>query len=102
MSTDAGGLQNERTTLAWQRTALSLAGVGAFVAKQSGSMGIAAALLAVVALVVGWMVTRADQLHRTRHGALRDGDPVVALHHVTAVAVLTTALAASSFLIVVT
>lgn len=47
------GLQNERTELAWQRSALSVLVVGAALARASGTLpGTTAVVVALVALVV--------------------------------------------------
>ena len=101
-SFDGAGLQNERTSLAWVRTSLSLLGVGVLVAKQSGTLTVALGLMVVVAVVAGWVITETEVRHHARHQALQAGDPIVALHHVSAMAAVVTALAATSLVIVVT
>jgi len=95
------GLQNERTTLAWVRTALALFGTGALVARHAGRSTVAVALLvASVAAAVG-IILESERRHHWRGHALRAGDPVLAVHHLLATALLTTALAAAGLALVV-
>lgn len=96
------GLTNERTTMAWQRTALAFVAAGALVARQSHSAPIALPVLAGVVVVAGWMLVAAGRRYSHRGGALRAGDPVVAVHHVATTAVAATALAVASLAIVAT
>ena len=94
------GTQSERTTLAWVRSALSLVGVGALLAKQSDSVVLAVPVLVTVAAVAVWMIARAERRHHDRGGVLEHGDPVVAFHQVAATTVAVTAMAAGSLLLV--
>lgn len=101
-SAEAHGLPNERTTLAWQRTALSFIAAGALIARQSGSVVVAAVLFSGVASVAGWTLAASDDRHVARGQALESGDPVVVLRHVTAAAATSTVLAVAALLIILT
>lgn len=94
------GLQNERTTLAWSRTALSVVALGAVTAKQSGRIG--GVLLVGVLVVAGVMVAHADRRHRRRNKRLRSGAAVGALAEAVAATGIVLALAACSLLVTVT
>ena len=83
------GLQNERTTLSWVRTSLSLLGAGALVAKQTPVGALAIALLVSTVVVAGTMIAASERRHHARGEALRAGDPIGALRHL----LLTTAAA---------
>src|SRR5690606_488044 len=95
------GLQNERTTLAWVRTALTLLGTGALVARQAGGTEVAVALLVLSVVTAVVMILESERRHHWRGHALLAGDPVVALHHLLATAAIATALAAVGVVIVV-
>jgi len=95
-----GGLQNERTTMAWIRTALSLLGTGALAARQTGSGLAAAIVLGIAAVAAGGLIADAERRHEGRRAAILAGDPVVALHHVAALAALVAALGLLSVLVV--
>jgi uncharacterized membrane protein YidH (DUF202 family) len=101
-SAEAHGLPNERTTMAWQRTALSFVAAGALIARQSGSLVAAAAILGGVALVAGWTIAESDGRHHGRGLALESGGPVTVLHHVAAAAATATILALTALVIVLT
>ncbi len=68
VSTDAG-MANERTALAWQRTALSLAAGAAVMARLTWSeLGLVAALVLAVAVALGvWVFV--ESTGRYRHDA---------------------------------
>lgn len=71
------GLSTERTALAWQRTALSLAVAAAIVARLTlGAAGPAAALVPALALALGLWVLGAS-VRRRRHvrGAIEGSPP---------------------------
>lgn len=94
------GVQNERTTLAWRRTNLSLLGAAALTARASDHVVTALTLLAVALLVTGLVGRRADlrSLARARVMATADVDPrpsVAAPGGVVAVSALALALAAT-------
>lgn len=87
------GLQNERTTLAWVRTALGMLGTGALIARQAGGTEVAIALLVVTVVAAVVMILESERRHHWRGHALLAGDPVVATHHLLATAAIATALA---------
>lgn len=92
------GLQNERTAMAWSRTALSLLGTGAVLAKQSRSVTVAVAVLVAVGAVATWILVHSSRQHRDRAGwtvassSLVDGAEIVGAT-VAAVALAATGLA---------
>jgi putative membrane protein len=96
------GLQNERTTLAWSRTALSMVAVGLLVARQSMSVVVGGVLLIVVLLVAVAMVVGADRRHHRRTERLHAGAAVGALAEVVAVAGTALGLALCGFVVVLT
>ena len=66
------GVHNERTALAWQRTALSLLGGSAIVTRLSlDSLGLAAVLGFVVALVLVGLVLRESRGRYHDHAGIR-------------------------------
>lgn len=89
------GHPNERTTLAWVRTALSLLGTGALVAKQSGEALPAMAILTLTLATTVVMILESERRHHRRGHALLQGDPVVAMHHLLITAGIVTALSAA-------
>lgn len=94
------GLQNERTTLAWIRTALSLLGTGVLAGKQSGSTAAAIVVILVAAGAAGVMILGSERRHHRRGLALEAGDPVVGLHHLLATAAVTTAVCLAALMAV--
>lgn len=94
------GLQNERTTLAWVRTALALLATGALAAKQAGGATVGLALLVLTVVVAVVMILESERRHRWRGHALRAGDPVLAMHHLLITAVVTAALSGAGLVIV--
>lgn len=96
------GLPNERTTLAWSRTALSVVALGALTARQSGSARFGAVLLVAVLLTAVAMSVRADRRHRRRTEQLRSGQAVGALAEVMAATGTVLALAACSAFVTLT
>lgn len=68
------GLQSERTYLAWQRTALAFAGVGALLFYGALSHGPALAIPGGLGLLVGTLLfTRAQLRYRLTVAAARSG-----------------------------
>lgn len=94
------GLQPERTTLAWVRTALGFVAVSLLTARlalETGLVAVAVALAGTfVSALLVWM-----QAHRhpRRDRAVRAGEPVPAPVASLAATVLTVALAATSLVL---
>lgn len=97
-ATWAGGTQNERTTMAWTRTALAVAGCGVLVAKQTGTAWAAVAVLVATAAVAGLMIYSSEHRYHARGQALLSGDPIVAVRHVLLAATVAAALGATALL----
>jgi uncharacterized membrane protein YidH (DUF202 family) len=57
------GAAQERTTLAWVRTALSLVALAALVARQSGSVPVAVLVLGFAVLAAGWLIVHIEHRH---------------------------------------
>jgi uncharacterized membrane protein YidH (DUF202 family) len=95
------GLQNERTTLAWVRTALALLATGALVARQTGEIVASIALLVLTVVTSVVMILESERRHHSRGHALLAGDPVVAMHHLLVTAAIATGLSAAGVVIVV-
>ncbi|MEX1163402.1 MAG: DUF202 domain-containing protein [Nitriliruptor sp.] len=93
------GLQAERTSLAWDRTALTVAGVGALLARAGGTVlpwawYVAGAAFAVAA--AGLLLGRSRYLHRDaslRGDRTAPGPALIAAAGVTGVAVSLAAVA---------
>ncbi len=96
------GLQRERTSLAWSRTALSVLAVGALLAKQSGSLSLAVAVLALVVAASVGMLVLADRRHRTDHRATAPHEFVPATAENLAATVAVVVLALSGLVVLVT
>ncbi len=94
------GLANERTALAWQRTALSVVVAALVVARLSlDRVGPAVAVATVAGVVLGaWVALEGLRRYRARHGGAPDargrGGVATALLTVTVVVVALTELAA--------
>lgn len=74
------GLQNERTRLAWQRTALSLTTTG-LIASRLLAMDHLTAAVALAALTLAawtWVTLSLRSRYRTSHAALVAGQPLPA------------------------
>lgn len=96
------GLQNERTTLAWVRSALSFVAVGTLVAKQAGGAATFGVLMVLTLLTATLMAATAEQRHRRREGALRAAGAVAAPVPVLGTVVATLAVAAVGLVAVTT
>lgn len=88
-----GGLQNERTTLAWRRTALAGLVAGALVARHLGGVAGLAVLLGVAA-GTGAVDLHAHRRYRHRSTWVHDRQVVSAPADVAALTALVLALAA--------
>lgn len=62
------GLAGERTAMAWVRTALSIFGVSALVARQSGSLPLAAVVLVLTLGAAAWLIVDAERRHTVGGG----------------------------------
>lgn len=88
------GLQSERTYLAWQRTALAFAGVGALLFYSALSRGRALAIPGGLGLLVGTLLfTRAQLRYRLTVAAARSGYTAMDRRMVAGVAMAATLLA---------
>ena len=94
----AGGTQNERTTMAWTRTALAVGGCGVLVARQTHAGWAALVVLIATAAAAGAMIYSAERRYHERGQALRSGDPIVAVPPVLLAATVATALGATALL----
>lgn len=82
------GLQNERTTLAWTRTAMSLLVTGALLARQTERSTLAVGVLALTGVTSTAMLIGGERRYCGRSHRLRHGDPVVSSRQLMATAVL--------------
>ena len=97
------GLPNERTLLAWVRTALALTGCALLLARLLRRHPDAAAAAALLGLAVaGLLSARAAQRYRSRKAAMPAAEAVLAPELVLAVAAAAGALAAAALLAVLT
>lgn len=94
-----GGLQNERTSLAWTRTALSMLGTGALLAKQADSIQLAVVVLVLVGALGTWLLVRAGHHHRDRHGRLSAGADLEALPELAVITAAAVAFAAAGLVV---
>lgn len=103
MRPEPPGLANERTALAWQRTALSVVVAALVVARLSISrVGVGVVVVTVAGVVLGcWVALEGLGRYRARHGAVGPGHGrggrggrATALLTVTVVLVALTELAA--------
>lgn len=101
MRPEPPGLANERTALAWQRTALSVVVAALVVARLSiGRVGLGVVVVTVAGVVLGgWVALEGLGRYRARHGAAGRpgrgrGGRATALLTVTVVVVALTELAA--------
>lgn len=91
------GLQPERTTLAWVRTALGFVAVSLLTARLARETGPVAVLVALAGTLVSvLLVWLQAHRHPRRERAVRKGEPVPAPVASLAATVLTVALATTS------
>jgi uncharacterized membrane protein YidH (DUF202 family) len=95
------GLQPERTSLAWVRTALGFVGVSLLTARLAAEAGPVALVVALAGTVVSaLLVWMQAHRHPRRDRALRGGEPVPAPIASLAATLLTVVLAATSLVLV--
>ena len=94
-----GGLQQERTALAWERTAISMMVAGILLARFTATDGHPS--LSVVGLGVtvfgGILLVWAGVHYEALHGPLRDGDPIVHPTAARTVGIVTVLVSGASF-----
>lgn len=96
-------LQQERTTLAWERTAMALMVAATLLARYAAGDGLWSVAVAAFAFAIGggalllWAGVHYDDLHAT----LREGHEVDHHRLVTVVALATAAVTATSLLLAV-
>lgn len=96
------GLPNERTTLAWSRTGLSVVAVGLLTARQLQSVLAGGVLMVAVVLIAGAMVARADRRHHRRTTNLWTGVTIGAHAEIAAATAIALTLAACAFFVAAT
>lgn len=98
------GLQQERTALAWDRTALAMIVGGAlFIRGGEAPYGDLRHLPGFVAILVGiWALGRSYRLYTRRHALLRDAASLTETGLILTVAAVTLALSVASVVLIVT
>jgi putative membrane protein len=96
------GVANERTALAWQRTALSLVASGAVLAKASGSAIAAGVIFGVVALTAMLLVLHSDRRRHRRHSSRPWKEEVTAPVDLAVTTAIVVALAACGLIVIAT
>src|SRR3546814_19350438 len=94
------GLQNERTTLAWVRTALSFVAAGTLTGKQTGAGVTFAALVMASLAAAAVLVVTAERRYAHRYDQLAAAPHIVSLPAVTVTAAGTIILGLVSLSIV--
>lgn len=97
-----GGMQQERTALAWERTAIAMIVAGLLLARVGAELGTAFATPGAAQVIVGatlliWAGRHYDELHRP----LRAGDSPVHPRAAQAIGIATTVSSASALAIVI-
>jgi len=96
------GLQNERTTLAWTRTALSLAASGVVTVRSLGLNAAGGLAFAALSLALGAAVATGRDRHHERNRQLHAGEPPTAAREVATAASLTVLLSVCNLAIALT
>lgn len=91
------GLQTERTSIAWQRTALALTAFSALVLHAANKQRLGQAPGALGIAVALWMLLAADRRYAASVRSVGDGLSPVAPRMILAVTVAVVTLAASAF-----
>ncbi|MEO6144378.1 MAG: DUF202 domain-containing protein [Dermatophilaceae bacterium] len=91
------GLQTERTSIAWQRTALTLTAFSALVLHAANNERLGQAPGALGIAVALWMLLAADRRYAASVRRVGDGQSPVAPRMILAVTVAVVALASSAF-----
>lgn len=96
------GVANERNTLAWQRTSLSLVATGAVLAKASGSAIMAGVIFGAVVAGAGLLVLHADRRQHRRHASLHAREDVTAPVDLALTTVIAVTLAVCGLVVIAT
>lgn len=91
------GLQTERTSIAWQRTALTLTAFSALVLHAANSQRLGQAPGAVGIVIALWLLLAAERRYRVSARRVREGVSPVAPRMILALTVAVVALAVSAF-----
>jgi hypothetical protein len=97
-----GSAAQVRTDMAWARTALSLVGLAALVARQSGSVVVAVVVLVLAVPAVALLLRDIQRRQPARLAALAAGHDVTAPGSVLALTAITVALALLGLTLVAT
>jgi uncharacterized membrane protein YidH (DUF202 family) len=95
------GSAQDRTAMAWVRTALSLVGVAALVARYSGSVAVAVLVLGVAAVAAAWLIVHVERRHPARATSMAAGEDVAAPVPVLGITAVSLTLALVALVLVV-